>query len=106
MSCALRCEVALPPKLGDPRTNRSPSKRVQCATPLECLTASGTGNVRPGCSFLRTRRRFGEALVTLILGPVGHTPGEAVLHQGFSRRQRFAHACTSCRLQTRVFQHP
>jgi hypothetical protein len=95
MSCALRCEVALPPKLGDPRTNRSRSKRVQCATPLECLTASAAGNVRPGYSFLPTRRRFGEALVTLILGP-GLATHRARLSctKGFSRRQRFAHACT------------
>ena len=106
MSCALRYEVALPSELGDPRTNRSRSKSVQCATPLECLTASGAGNVRPGCSFLPTRRRFGEALVTLILGPGWPHTGRGCLAPRASRAQRFAHACTSCRLQTRVFQHP
>ena len=85
MSCALRYEVALPSELGDPRTNRSRSKSVQCATPLECLTASGAGNVRPGCSFLPTRRRFGEALVTLILGPGWPHTGRGCLAPRASR---------------------
>jgi hypothetical protein len=43
------------------------------------------GNVRPGCSFLPTRRRFGEALVTLILGPGWPHTGRGCLAPRASR---------------------